>query len=632
MGKKGISLRYKLMAALVVIPIVGLSIFLLIAKNIFEKDKIAYVFDTSLSVSKTRAARVGSEISSVVSIAQAIVLSYRSDTKDLSETGNYYFERETKFDAFRIFAWNPDSSNYSPTVNLNKPSGQKILAGREQDLLGLVDHARSIPVIVKAAAPGSDRILMAVRFGDVADPHHIVAVVVFDASDLSQVFTEQGSDVSFLSRRDDGIPIFTSIDAKSAWGADSVLHALGGKKTPEGIEELTSPAGVHYLASFSEVGVADLIAVSLVEKKAALAAVDILLRKSILFFIAIIAFTAMIAVIASRSLTSALTDLSDATRKISEGDFTVRVEVKSRDEIGSLAEGFNAMAGEVARLMSETAEKARMEAELATAKTVQDTLFPQAAARVGPLEIAGHYVPASECGGDWWHYCEIGGKVFIWIGDATGHGAPAALLTSAARAVASVLSMGEPHSVSDCLMLLNQAIFDISKGRMMMTFFLAAVDSVTGEMAYSNASHEPPLLLHRVEEGTKISRDDFIALNEINNPRLGERTDVTFTQGSIQLYPGDRLVFYTDGVVDVKNGEDQTFGERRFMKALAQQLDGDRVTSSAITGVVESIESFRAGSALGDDVTLILVRYWPQAAEQTQDPTTTVPARSRGAA
>ncbi|MES2856425.1 MAG: sigma factor sigB regulation protein rsbU, partial [Bdellovibrionota bacterium] len=89
MKLKNVSLRYKLLFALTVIPVIGLSLFLALAVSIFEKDKIAYIFDSSLSVSKTRATRVSSEISSVVSISQAIVLSYRADTKDLSETGQY---------------------------------------------------------------------------------------------------------------------------------------------------------------------------------------------------------------------------------------------------------------------------------------------------------------------------------------------------------------------------------------------------------------------------------------------------------------------------------------------------------------------------------------------------------------
>ncbi|MEK7358675.1 MAG: hypothetical protein AAB250_19680, partial [Bdellovibrionota bacterium] len=125
MGKmKGVSLRYKLLAALTIIPLIGLSLFLLLAVNIFEKDKIAYVFDSSLSVSKTRATRVTSEIGSDLSIAQAVVLSYRADTKNLAEAGQYYFEREAKFHAFQIHAMNEETGVYEKTVDLAKENAR----------------------------------------------------------------------------------------------------------------------------------------------------------------------------------------------------------------------------------------------------------------------------------------------------------------------------------------------------------------------------------------------------------------------------------------------------------------------------------------------------------------------------
>lgn len=120
--------------------------------------------------------------------------------------------------------------------------------------------------------------------------------------------------------------------------------------------------------------------------------------------------------------------------------------------------------------MSETAEKARMESELQTAKTVQETLFPAFQNTFENLQIAGHYEPASECGGDWWYYYKTNNKIILCIGDATGHGAPAALITSAARSAASVtenLNL-EAHQI---MHYLNKAIYDVSRGRVMMDFF-----------------------------------------------------------------------------------------------------------------------------------------------------------------
>ena len=147
---------------------------------------------------------------------------------------------------------------------------------------------------------------------------------------------------------------------------------------------------------------------------------------------------------------------------------------------------------------------------------------------------------------------------------------------------------------------------------MMMTFFLACIDKVTGEMTYSNASHEPPMILHASPE--MATRNDFLPLNDINSPRLGENRDHKFEEGRVQLQPGDRLVFYTDGVVDVRSPDDKTWGERRFLKSLAAQFHETESVYDSIGGVVANLQEFRMNQPLDDDVTLILVKYQPSVA------------------
>lgn len=604
---KGLSLRYKLLAALTVIPILGLSLFLLLAVNIFEKDKIAYIFDSSLSVSKTRAARVSSEVSSVISMTQAIVLSYQSDTKSLASAGNYYFDREPKILGFQIYVPDPSGEGLIKAIDLNKEKVREVVSSNDQLFSQSAAKAQTEGLTLQSSDSFAGKLLLAARFGSETDPRRVIAVTFFDAEEVTQVFSDRGAYQTFLSHKT-GHPVLMSENASwKQWSPEEIWSSLSGRNVPEGIAELNSPMNKKYLASYVDVGVANLVVVSMVDRGSALQAIDVLLKKSILFFIAILSFTTLIAVLASRGLTSALSYLSFATQKVAEGDFGVRVDIASGGEIGLLASSFNAMAEEVSRLMAETAEKARMESELATAKTVQETLFPENNAHLSGVQISGYYMPASECGGDWWFYCENSQKIYIWIGDATGHGAPAALLTSAARAVASVIQVGPPQNVSDSLAILNRAICETSKGRMMMTFFLACIDTQSGLMTYANASHEPPLLLHPMEGAP--GRDDFEPLNDVNNPRLGEQIDCVFKEASVQLRPGDRIVFYTDGVVDVKNPEEKTWGERRFIKSLSREMSEAQDTIPALNGVLTSLQEFRNDTPLDDDVTLILCRY-----------------------
>jgi sigma-B regulation protein RsbU (phosphoserine phosphatase) len=315
--------------------------------------------------------------------------------------------------------------------------------------------------------------------------------------------------------------------------------------------------------------------------------------------------TAIVSLVASSSLTSSLTSLFQATKKVSEGDFNIRVKVNSSDEVGTLAENFNLMAAEVSRLLDETAQKARMESELQTAKTVQETLFPDTEAQIGPLSIAGFYEPASECGGDWWHYCQVGRKIFLWIGDATGHGAPAALITSAAKSASTIIERLN-ITPAQALELLNRSIYDVSKGRIMMTFFLASYDPDTREFTYANASHEAPFLIKKGEDSLK--KKDLIPLNEVNNPRLGQARDTKYKQTTVILDPEDMVFFYTDGIPEIQNSLKMTWGEREFIKAIVKANKDYPTAQQSVARMAQMIQDHRQGETLVDDVTFFVVK------------------------
>ncbi|MFN7903926.1 MAG: PP2C family protein-serine/threonine phosphatase, partial [Pseudobdellovibrionaceae bacterium] len=255
----------------------------------------------------------------------------------------------------------------------------------------------------------------------------------------------------------------------------------------------------------------------------------------------------------------------------------------------------------------DTAQKARMENELQTAKTVQETLFPEAEKVLGPVQVAGHYEPASECGGDWWHYCYVGEKIYMWIGDATGHGAPAALITSAAKSAATLI---ENLSIApaEAIDLMNKAIFDVSKGRIMMTFVLASLDVKTGELVYVNASHEAPFLLRR-NENQPIKKKDLILMNENNNPRLGQGRDSKYTSSTIQLLDQDCFIFYTDGIADIQTKEGKSWGERDFIKNLIESFNQTSGPIAFKNDFVQRMKNYRQESALVDDVTFFVVKY-----------------------
>lgn len=607
MKKRGLSIRYKILLLLTSLPLITLTVYLVLALKIFEDDKIAYVFDSSSSMSGTMAAQIKTQLNAVLGTTKPIFQDYLSQQK-FSSVGESIFQNEFNLESIVVFK--PSATGaYEKAAVLEKVPNQTdgVLNSLQSQMSGYFAEVEATRRVVKVPF-SDDRVFIMEKVSDETNTRNTVFLVIVKMSEASEMFRAAMSQKMYLISSDgtvlfgpDGMPgqkLQSTVSPQFLEGTN--------KQIAQGAETDRSVDGKELLVSFSRAGFGDLIVVTTVEKEKALGAVQILIRKSLIFFGILISVTVILSLFASSGLTQALTQLFDATKKVAEGDFNIRVDVKSNDEVGSLADNFNIMAAEVSRLLDQTAEKARMESELQTAKTVQETLFPETQAKIGPLSIAGYYEPASECGGDWWHYCQIGNKIFLWIGDATGHGAPAALITSAAKSASTIIERLN-ITPSKALELLNRSIYDVSKGRIMMTFFLASFDLETGELAYCNASHEAPFLMKKNEGGT-LKKKDLVPLNEVNNPRLGQARDSVYEQTTIQVEPGDLVFFYTDGIPDIQNPGKEAWGEREFIKALIAANKDFPGVNDSVERFATSFQAHRQGAPLIDDVTFFVVK------------------------
>lgn len=293
--------------------------------------------------------------------------------------------------------------------------------------------------------------------------------------------------------------------------------------------------------------------------------------------------------------------LQSATAKVAKGDFSVRVELSTNDELQDLANSFNRMAEETSRLTAEKVEKARMESELAAAREVQSSIFPEDEARIGPIKISGLFSPASECGGDWWHYHESEDFVYMWIGDATGHGVPAAMITSIAKTISTVVEEMGDLEPSEILAMLNRAVYAGSRSKVQMTFFVGAFNKNTGILKYSKASHDPPYIIPAEKH---FHRRSLGVLASPNNFHLGKSESSRFEQGEIQLNPGETILFYTDGLVDM-------FGDApRLERFIAKTCSDMQAACRFVKEVRKEVENFKAqGGELKDDITVFTCHY-----------------------
>jgi serine phosphatase RsbU (regulator of sigma subunit) len=341
----------------------------------------------------------------------------------------------------------------------------------------------------------------------------------------------------------------------------------------------------------------------------AMKATYLLTEKLILLGIISIGAAIIFGMMFSKSLVSPLLKLYEATKQVSEGNFLIHLKIKSKDEIGALAHSFNSMSKKIANLIQDKIKSVKLENELAIASTVQHTLIPKVAYDTDHLEVYSHYQAAAECGGDWWGVLELGKKTCVMIADVTGHGLPSALLTAAIRGYSSMIEkIGEDQSTiqldsTDLVSYANRVIFDAAQGKLMVTFFVAIFDYENGTLTYSNAGHNPPILLKKTLTG--YERESLI----LKGVRLGEVRELNpkdIEQKTIKIKEDDLLFLYTDGIIEGTNDQDEQFGKKKFRTIL--ETEAVRGPKALITKLVAHFLLHNGSKPLDDDVTLVAVK------------------------
>lgn len=351
------------------------------------------------------------------------------------------------------------------------------------------------------------------------------------------------------------------------------------------------------------------LTVAVIEKAKAFSVADSLIEKSYIFAVFLLSIAIIIGILFSRTLTKSLETLFEGTQKFVSGDFTSRVDVKSRDEIGALSDSFNYMGKKIVEFVEQMKEKVRLEREVEVAKLVQDSFFPQDEGSLNGVQFSAFYAPASECGGDWWGHIEKNGNTIIFIADATGHGVPAALITATANCalhtLEEVLKTNEDLANKPELMLawFNKAICGAGK-QLYMTMLCLVIDPKNKVLTWANAAHNPALLLAASLEDPK--RQDLKPLLSKPSPHLGKNFDSTFEASSVDYSEEDILVLMTDGINENTDPKGSAYGDRRFHQSI---IDGKntnlRVWRSFIT---DAALTYSGGTPSDDDVTLVLCK------------------------
>jgi serine phosphatase RsbU (regulator of sigma subunit) len=313
---------------------------------------------------------------------------------------------------------------------------------------------------------------------------------------------------------------------------------------------------------------------------------------------------AVFGVLTTRPLVKRLHRLVRATGQFAQGDYSQRVQVSRKDEIGQLESQFNVMAQQLVESIAQQKalteqqarleERARIEQELRTAQYIQRALLPKEVPPLPGWQLVPDYRPAREVGGDFYdfHLFEDG-RLGIIIGDATDKGVSAALLMATTCTMLRTAAQ-ESASPGEVLARVNDLLAASIPIGMFVTCFYAILDPGNGCLSFANAGHDLPYWRH--SGGVSELRATGMPLGMMPGTRYEEH--------EATLAPGDSLLFYSDGLVEAHNPEHEMFGFPRLAALMGAYEEGTALNDF----LLYELATFTGDhSEQEDDVTLMSV-------------------------
>jgi serine phosphatase RsbU (regulator of sigma subunit) len=244
---------------------------------------------------------------------------------------------------------------------------------------------------------------------------------------------------------------------------------------------------------------------------------------------------------------------------------------------------------------------AQMEVQLDAARRVQRELMPVDDARVPGVEVAASCTPASHVGGDLVDLLHLpGGRVGLMLGDVSGKGMSAALLTGlvqgAMTASAEELGGDAPELAAARV---NDLLVQKTSGERFASLFWCSFDPSDAALRYVNAGHPPAFLVR--------ARDRSVEMLDVGGPVFGVIAHAPYRSGRTTVAPGDLLVVFSDGIAEAADDRDQEFGAERITAAVEEH----RTSSSRgiCDAVLTAVDRFADRNAARDDRTLLVVRF-----------------------
>ena len=301
-------------------------------------------------------------------------------------------------------------------------------------------------------------------------------------------------------------------------------------------------------------------------------------------------------ILVSRNLSIPFRDIIQTLGRIKNGRFDKRVQVFSNDEIGYTGDAINEMTKGLI-------ERERMQLSLNLAREVQQNLLPKSNLKVNGFDIAGKSVYCDETGGDYYDFIIIDDaaeqKIGVAIGDVSGHGISSALLMATVRS--SLRQRASlPGSTAKIISDVNrQLVKDVEDSGQFMTMFFLALDTVTRQLEWVRAGHDPAMLYDPGSDSFNELSGSGIALGVDAEWIYEDKKKTDFSNGQI-------IFLSTDGIWEARNKKGEMLGKEPILNAIRQNSSSD--ATQIIDAIFDILDKFIGEMKIEDDITSVIIK------------------------
>lgn len=307
---------------------------------------------------------------------------------------------------------------------------------------------------------------------------------------------------------------------------------------------------------------------------------------------------ALFAAVLIYSITRAVNRIEKGTKAVERGDFSYRIGMKPHNQLGEMAQSFDRMTESIATLLTNVAEKERLQSEIEIAATIQRNLLPKEGPLFRGVSFSAHFEPTASIGGDYYDVFNLDKThLAVAIGDVSGHGLSTGIVMAMVKAAITTLVEEHADEVS-LFKRLNELVHRSTERRAFMTLAFTIFDLERGTIRHTNAGHLYPYLLRRGNHPISI---------EVPSLPLGVRSEIHTRTVEVDLEEGDTIVYLSDGIIEAQSeqGDPLGFEQLESLLAAASDTSPDAVRDA----ILQAVATHSGSRPADDDRTVMILRF-----------------------